>query len=230
MKLQCLVVDDEPMARQGLREYIADVSFLEWAGECDNALKAADFLLHQPVDLLFLDIRLPKLSGLEWLRTLPQKPLTIITTAYPDHALEGFELDVLDYLLKPVSFERFLKAANKAKAQLKADAPDHFYIKCEHRLEKIRLADVLYVEALQNYIAVHTLQRKYITYLTFKAVEEYLPVAQFIKVHKSYIVAAAKIDSIEGNTILVGTHEVPVSRTLRDEVMEKILQNRYLKR
>ncbi|WP_341836286.1 LytTR family DNA-binding domain-containing protein [Chitinophaga pollutisoli] len=230
MKLQCLVVDDEPMARQGLREYIADVSFLEWAGECENALKAAEFLQQQPVDLLFLDIRLPRLSGLEFLRTLPHRPLTIITTAYPDHALEGFELDVLDYLLKPVSFERFLKAVNKAKAQLKQDAPDHFYIKCEHRLEKIRLADVLFVEALQNYIAVHTLQRKYITYLTFKAVEEYLPAEQFIKVHKSYIVAASKIDSIEGNTILVGTNEVPVSRALRDEVMEKILQNRYLKR
>ena len=230
MKLKCLVVDDEPMARQGLREYIADVSFLEWAGECVNALKAAELLQEQPVDLLFLDIRLPRLSGLEFLRILPQRPLTIITTAYPDHALEGFELDVLDYLLKPVSFERFLKAANKAKAQLKQDTPDHFYIKCEHRLEKIRLADVLFVEALQNYIAVHTLQRKYITYLTFKAVEEYLPAEQFIKVHKSYIVAASKIDSIEGNTILVGANEVPVSRALRDEVMEKILQNRYLKR
>ncbi|MGE7775762.1 LytR/AlgR family response regulator transcription factor [Chitinophaga sp. NPDC101104] len=230
MKLQCLVVDDEPLARQGLREYIADVSFLEWAGECGSAPEAADFLHRQPVDLLFLDIRLPRLSGLEFLRTLPQKPLTVITTAYPDHALEGFELDVLDYLLKPVSFERFLKAVNKAKAQLKAEPPDHFYIKCEHRIEKIRLADVLVVEALQNYIAVHTAQRKYITYLTFRAVEEYLPAEQFIKVHKSYIVAASKIDSIEGNTISVGAHEVPVSRALRDEVMEKILQNRYLKR
>ncbi len=230
MKLQCLVVDDEPMARQGLREHIAGVSFLEWAGECESAMKAAEFLLQRPVDLLFLDIRMPRLSGLEFLRTLPQKPLTIITTAYPDHALEGFELDVLDYLLKPVSFERFFKAASKAKALLKTAMPDHFYIKCEHRLEKIRLEDVLFVEALQNYIAVHTTQRKYITYLTFKAVEEYLPAVQFIKVHKSYIVAAGKIDSIEGNTITVGAHEVPVSRALRDEVMERILQNRYLKR
>ncbi len=230
MKLRCLVVDDEPLARQGLREHIADVPFLEWAGECDSAVAAAEFLHQQPVDLLFLDIRMPRLSGIEFLRTLPLKPLTIITTAFPDHALEGFELDVLDYLLKPVSFERFLKAANKAKAKWKSDPPDHFYIKCEHKIEKIRLADVLFVEALQNYIALHTTQRKYIAYLTFKSVEEYLPPEQFIKVHKSYIVAAAQIDSIEGHTIFVNGHEVPVSRTLRDEVMEKILQNRYLKR
>lgn len=230
MKLQCLVVDDEPMARQGLREYIADIPFLEWAGEADSAVKAAEFLHQQPVDLLFLDIRMPRLSGLELLRTLPQRPLTILTTAYPDHALEGFELDVLDYLLKPVSFERFLKAANKAKAKWKAEPPDHFYIKCEHKIEKVRLADVLFVEALQNYVAVHTQQRKYIAWLTFKAVEEYLPAERFIKVHKSFIVAASAIDSIEGNTISVGAHQVPVSRALRDEVMEKILQNRYLKR
>ncbi|RPD38172.1 LytR/AlgR family response regulator transcription factor [Chitinophaga barathri] len=230
MNLRCLVVDDEPLARKGLKEYIADVSFLDLAGECDSAIKAVDFLHKEQVDILFLDIQMPRMTGLELLRTLPQHPLVILTTAYADYAVESFELDVFDYLLKPVSFERFLKAVNKAKTLLKKETAEYFFIKCDNKLEKIALAEVLYTEALQNYVAIHTPTRKYITYLTFNGVEEYLPGERFLKVHKSFIVALDKIESIEGNELIIGGHHIPISRNLKDEVMEKILHNRFLKR
>lgn len=230
MNLRCLVVDDEPLARKGLKEYISDVSFLELAGECDSAVKAADVLHNEQVDILFLDIQMPRMTGLELLRTLPQRPLVILTTAYANYAVESFELDVFDYLLKPVSFERFLKAVNKAKTTLKKETAEYFFIKCDNKLEKIALAEVLFAEALQNYVAIHTPARKYITYLTFKGVEEYLPADRFLKVHKSFIVGLDKIESIEGNEVIIAGHHIPISRNLKDEVMEKILHNRFLKR
>lgn len=233
MNIRCLIVDDEPLARKGLKEYINDVDFLELAGECDNAVKAAAILQSQHIDLLFLDIQMPRMTGLAFLRSLPQPPLVVLTTAYPEHALESFELDVLDYLLKPIPFERFLKAVLKAKAQLnlrQTPAADWFFIKCDNKLEKIAFSDVLYAEALQNYVAIHTTARKFITYLTFRGVEDYLPADRFVKVHKSFIVAVGKIDSIEGNELLIGGHHIPISRNLKEEVMQKILNNRYLKR
>ncbi|WP_119080206.1 LytR/AlgR family response regulator transcription factor [Chitinophaga alhagiae] len=233
MTIRCLIVDDEPLARKGLREYIADIPFLELAGECDSPVKALATLQTQPVDLLLLDIQMPRMTGLELLRSLPRPPLVIFTTAHPDYAVESFELNVLDYLLKPVSFERFMKAVMKARAYLdaqqKKDA-NYFFIKCDNRLEKINYEDILFVEALQNYVAIHTPARKFTTYLTFKGVEEYLPPERFVKVHKSFIVALDKITSIDGNELVIGQHHVPVSRNLKDEVMEKILNKRYLKR
>ncbi|WP_343703034.1 LytTR family DNA-binding domain-containing protein [Chitinophaga sp.] len=233
MTIRCLIVDDEPVARKGLREYIADIPFLELAGECDSPVKALATLQTQPIDLLLLDIQMPRMTGLELLRSLPQPPLVIFTTAHPDYAVESFELNVLDYLLKPVSFERFMKAVMKARAYLdtqqKKDA-DYFFIKCDNRLEKINYEDILFVEALQNYVAIHTAARKFTTYLTFKGVEEYLPAERFVKVHKSFIVAIDKISSIDGNELVIGRHHIPVSRNLKDEVMEKILNKRYLKR
>ncbi|RPE08340.1 DNA-binding response regulator [Chitinophaga lutea] len=233
MTIRCLIVDDEPLARKGLKEYIEDVPFLELAGECDSPVKAAAILQTQPVQLLFLDVQMPRMTGIEFLRSLPQPPLVIFTTAHPDYAVESFELNALDYLLKPISFERFMKAVMKARAYMdvhqKKDA-DYFFIKCDNKLEKINFQDVLFVEALQNYVAVHTTQRKFTTYLTFKGVEEYLPAERFIKVHKSFIVAVDKIDSIDGNELVIGQHHIPISRNLKDEVMEKILNKRYLRR
>lgn len=233
MTIRCIIIDDEPLARKGLKEYIADVPFLELVAECDSPLKAAAVLQTQPVHLLFLDVQMPRMTGIEFLRTLPQPPLVIFTTAHPDYAVESFELNALDYLLKPVSFERFMKAVMKARAYLdvhdKKDA-GYFFIKCDNKLEKINYQDVLFVEALQNYVAVHTLHRKFTTYLTFKGVEEYLPPERFLKVHKSFIVAMEKIDSIDGNELVIGQHHIPISRNLKDEVMEKILNKRYLRR
>ncbi|MEO5564402.1 MAG: LytTR family DNA-binding domain-containing protein [Chitinophagaceae bacterium] len=240
MKIKCLIIDDEPLARKGLKEYIADVDFLELYGEFDNALKATDILNKGEAQLLFLDIQMPKITGLDFFKTLQQPPPVIFTTAYPQFALDGFEVNALDYLVKPVSFDRFLKAVMKAReyyeireknvAETTSAAADYFFIKADSKLVKLFFEDVLFAEALQNYVVVHTKDKKYITYLTFKSVEDYLPKDRFIKTHKSYIIAASKIDSIEGNDIRIGSHHVPISRNLKEEVMEKLLNNRFLKR
>lgn len=240
MTLNCLIIDDEPLARKGLKEYIADVDFLNLVGEFDNPLKATNALSSQPVQLLFLDIHMPKISGIDFLKTLQHPPLVILTTAYPQYALEGFDLSVLDYLLKPISFDRFFKAVLKAKDHYQArqatvaapETPrdDYIFIKADNKLVKLAYNDILFVEALQNYVAIHTPEKKYITYLTFKSIEESLPAEQFLKVHKSYLVAVSKISSIEGNEIIAGTHHIPISRNLKEEVMEKLLKGRFLKR
>ncbi|HKP32081.1 MAG TPA: LytTR family DNA-binding domain-containing protein, partial [Chitinophagaceae bacterium] len=218
MTLNCIIIDDEPLARKGLVEYIEDVDFLHLAGEFDNPLKATSTLNDQTIHLIFLDIQMPKLSGIEFLKSLSHPPLIIFTTAYPQYAIEGFDLNVLDYLLKPISFDRFLKAAMKAKDVINLKQPvaqvatqeDYIFIKSDNKLVKIFYNDILFVEALQNYVTIVTSDKKHITYLTFKSVEESLPADQFIKVHKSYLVAASKIESIEGNQIKIGPHYIPI--------------------
>lgn len=241
MTLKCLIIDDEPLARKGLKEYIADVDFLELAGEFDSPLKATDALARQQIHLLFLDIHMPRISGIAFLRTLQHPPLVILTTAYPQYALEGFDLSVLDYLLKPISFDRFFKAVLKAKEHYEHRRPaaagsspeakdDYIFIKSDNKLVKLAYSEIVYVEALQNYVAIHTAEKKYISYLTFKSIEESLPADQFIKVHKSYLVSISKISSIEGNEIIAGGQHIPISRNLKDEVMERLLKGKYLKR
>jgi DNA-binding LytR/AlgR family response regulator len=239
MQINCIIIDDEPLARKGLKEYIADIDFLNLIGEYDNALKAAEQIGRGEVQLLFLDIQMPKITGLDFFKTLQQAPPVIFTTAYHKYALDGFELNALDYLVKPVSFERFLKAAMRAKefyevrqvnSNDKPTEADHFFIKADNKLVRLNYDEILFAEALQNYVVIHTTEKKYITYLTFKSVEEYLPASLFVKVHKSYIVSAGKIESIEGNEIRIGTHNIPISRNLKDEVMEKLLKGKFLKR
>jgi len=239
MKIDCIIVDDEPLARKGLKEYIHDVDFLNLVGEFDNAVKAADILSKETVQLLFLDIQMPKITGLDFFRSLKQPPPVIFTTAYPQYALEGFDVNALDYLVKPISFERFLKAAIKAKEYFElrkenessaASNEEYFFVKSDNKLVKIFYNEILFVEALQNYVTIHTTTKKYITYLTFKSVEEYLPQGAFIKTHKSYIVSAAKIESIEGNDIRIKEHHVPISRNEKDQVMERLLKGKFLKR
>lgn len=240
MKMNCIIVDDEPLARKGLREYVSDVDFLTLIGEFDNPLRASEALMNGKVDVMFLDIQMPKITGLEFLKSLTAPPLVIFTTAYPQYAIDGFELNAADYLLKPFSFERFWKAVIKARTLFESGKnsvhqpliveEEHFFIKTDNKLVKINYADILVVEALQNYIAVHTSRKKFITYLTFKSVEENLPQSLFLKVHKSYLVAISKVEGIEGNEILIGSHHIPISRNLKDEVLEKILKGKYLKR
>jgi DNA-binding LytR/AlgR family response regulator len=239
MNLNCVIIDDEPLARKGLREYIDDIEFLQLVGEFDHPLKAMDVLSTEEVHLIFLDIHMPKLTGIEFLKSLAHPPLIVFTTAYPQYAVDGFELNVLDYLVKPISFDRFLKAAMKAKeAASKGNTistaasrkEDYFFIKADNKLIKLFYQDIQFVEALQNYVTIHTTNKKYITYLTFKSIEESLPNEEFIKVHKSYLVAANKIESIEGNIIRIGQHEIPISRNSKEEVLEKLLKGRFLKR
>jgi len=241
LKINCIIIDDEPLARKGLREYIADVDFLQLIGEYENPLKATEVFSSGGVQLLFLDIQMPKITGLEFLKSIRHPPPVVFTTAYPQYALDGFDLNALDYLVKPFSFERFLKAALKAKeyyevrqknsiSASEVPAADYFFIKADNKLVKLAYDEILFAEALQNYVTIQTTEKKYITYLTFKSVEEYLPADKFIKTHKSYIIAASKINSIEGNDIRIGTYHIPISRNLKDEVMERLLKGKFLKR
>jgi DNA-binding LytR/AlgR family response regulator len=240
--INCIIIDDEPLARKGLREYITDVDFLNLTGEFEHPLKATAALSEGNVQLLFLDIQMPKITGLELLKTMHNPPPVIFTTAFPQYALDGFDLNALDYLVKPISFERFFKAVLKAKeyyemrqtnsleAAGQKDASQYFFIKADNKLVKIFFDEILFVAALQNYVTIYTAGKKYITYLTFKSVAEYLPAERFVKCHKSYIVAATKIASIEGNDILIGSHHIPISRSNKDEVMDKLLKGKFLKR
>jgi DNA-binding LytR/AlgR family response regulator len=240
MSINCIIIDDEPLSRKGLKEYVADIPFLHLLGEYENALDAGEILAGGEIQLMFLDIQMPKITGLDFLKTLSNPPAVIFTTAFPQYALDGFELNALDYLLKPISFDRFLKAATRAKDfhelrqknkdQVGQGAPSYFFIKADNQLVKILLNEILFVEALQNYVAIQTITKKYISYLTFKSVEEYLPSGTFIKVHKSYIIAAEKIDSIDGNDVKIGAYHVPISRNLKEEVMQQLLSGKYLKR
>jgi DNA-binding LytR/AlgR family response regulator len=241
MKINCIIIDDEPLARKGLKEYIGDTDFLQLLGEFENPLKATEVIGSGQVQLIFLDIQMPKITGLEFFRSLHHAPPVIFTTAYPQYALDGFDLNALDYLVKPVSFDRFLKAAMKAREYYELRqknlastgeqvSSDHFYIKTDGKLVKILFDEVLFVEALQNYISIQTTDKKYITYLTFKTIEDYLPPDKFIKTHKSYIIAESKIDSIEGNEIKIGNWKIPISRNFKEEVMSKLLNGKFLKR
>lgn len=237
MKLKCLIVDDEPIARRGLEEYVSEISFLELAHSCESAQKAADFLKTETIDLILLDIQMPKVSGIEFLRALEKPPLVVFTTAYSEYALEGYLLDVIDYLLKPISFDRFLKAVQKAhdyyllKEQAKENSPsDYFFIKVNHLFEKVNYHEVLYLEAMQNYCIVHTATRKLIIYHTLSGLEKQLPATQFLKVHKSFIVAIEKISALDGNELKIGPTTIPISRSLKDEVLKKVMGNKLFKR
>ena len=238
MKLNCLVIDDEPIARKGLEEYIADTDFLHRVASCENAITSSPFLSAQHIDLIYLDIQMPKLSGIDFLKTLKHPPLTILTTAYPDYALEGYSLDVIDYLVKPITFERFLKASRKAleflqlrnRAQHPLPDSDYFFVRCDNKFEKIFFNDVSYIEALQNYAIIHAAGRKLITYITLTSLESQLPAERFIKVHKSFIISVPHVTAIDGSEIIMGQARVPISRSLRDEVVQQILGNRLFKR
>ncbi|MFL5740544.1 MAG: LytR/AlgR family response regulator transcription factor [Flavisolibacter sp.] len=240
LPISCIIIDDEPLARKGLKEYIADVDFLHLEGVYDMPLKATQSISEGSTQLIFLDIQMPKLTGIDFLKSLQHPPPVIFTTAYPQYALEGYELNALDYLVKPISFERFLKAAWKAKEYYEVrqknlvegdlQKTEFFFVKADNKLVKIQFRDILFVEALQNYVAIHMAGKKLITYLTFKSIEEYLPADRFIKTHKSFIVSADKVEQIEGNEIRIGEHHIPVSRSNREEVLEKLLNGRFLKR
>lgn len=233
--IKCIITDDEPFARKGLQGYIAQIDFLELKGVCENALELNSLLKKEPVDLLFLDIEMPWLTGIEFLRQLPAPPRVVFTTAYEKYAVQGFELEVLDYLMKPISFDRFLRAANKAfdyfnQQHTQAAPGDYIFVKADSKLEKISFADILFAEALENYVAIYTREKKIITHLTLKMLQEKLPASSFVQPHKSYLIAVGKIDSIEGNMLHTAQYTVPISKYLKEEIMEKIVNSKLLKR
>ena len=234
--INCLIVDDEPIARKGILEHIRQINFLFPVAECKSAFEASTWLQKKNIDLIFLDIQMPKLTGVDFMKNASALPAVIFTTAYPEYAIEGYELDVLDYLLKPISYNRFLKSALKAQEYLGlkirnevASSHEFFFIKCNQKIERIKMNDVLYIEGMSNYIIVHTLQRKYISYLTSKSIEEQLPHNLFVRIHKSFLVAVNSIDSIEGNEVKVGISTLPISKSHKDDVMNRI-GNRLFKR
>lgn len=235
MKIKCIVTDDEPFARKGLQGYIERIDFLELTGVCEDALQSNELIKRQPADLLFLDIEMPYMTGIEFLKTLANPPKIIFTTAYEKYAVQGFDLDILDYLLKPISFQRFFKAANKAyeyfQVQQGIEAnDDYIFVKADNKLEKINFSDILFVEALENYVAIQTKDRKIIAHLTLTLFREKLPAKEFIQPHKSFIVSIDSINSIEGNILHVNTFKIPISKYQKEEVMERIVNSKLLKR
>ncbi len=235
-KLSCIIIDDEPVARKILNEFVEQVPFLDMQGKFENAMQAETFLKNNTPDIIFLDIEMPKVSGLQLLQKMDINSLVILTTAFPKYALEGYELDIIDYLLKPFALSRFLKAVQKARDyyQMKNVATNtlpstYIFIKSDKRIEKIELSDILYAESIGNYVSIYTDTKKIIAYLTMKSLESQLPVDDFIKIHQSYLVNSAKINAIEGNEIKVGSKSLPMSRNYRDMVM-RIVHQRLLKR
>ncbi len=239
MKLKCLIIDDEPIARKLLQEYIEETDFLELVGTAENPLKATGLISELKPDLLYLDINMPKMTGLEFLRSVDKLPMVIMTTAYGQYALDGFDMAVMDYLVKPFSLDRFLKASNKAlelhtlkqnSASVAGIAADHFFVKCDGRIEKIVFDELIYIEGMSNYLTLYTLSGKRIAYLTIKGILENLPPKKFMQVHKSYIVNPVFVNSIEGNMLHLAKTIIPVGQSFHDQVMDTLLSGKYIKR
>jgi DNA-binding LytR/AlgR family response regulator len=236
MKIRCIVVDDEALARKYLKDYISKVPFLEFVGDFNSPLKAYDLLEKGKVDLMFLDIQMPEITGLDFLRSLDQKPLVILTTAYKEYALEGYELDISDYLLKPFSFNRFLKAVTKVNTAMlikdKQDVPssdynqtdfhdDYIIIRADRKYYKINYDDLIFIEGQKAYVTFHSEGKKNVTALaSLKELEEKLPENKFIRIHKSYIVSVKKIDALEGNMIEISGEKLPVGKSFKPKVSE----------
>ena len=227
--LRCIAIDDEPLALELLVDNISKVPFLELVAECSNPLEALKVLQEKKVDLIFLDIQMPGLTGLQFIQSLAEKPMFILITAYEKYALDGYTLDVLDYLVKPVSLDRFIKACNKAKDlhELKIKGndnngntlkTDYFFVNVDYKLLKVVFADITFIEGLKDYIKIHlkSTTRPIITRMSMKSVEEQLPENDFIRVHKSYIVSIAHITAVMKNSVFIGELEIPVSDNYKD--------------
>jgi two-component system LytT family response regulator len=220
--IQCLVVEDEPLAQNVLKKYIAEHPSLQLVAICEDALDAQQKLNQHPVGLIFLDINLPRLSGINFLKTLPHHPAVIFTTAYPEFAVEGFELDAVDYLVKPFSFERFLKAVNKVMAIKKVatnePTDESIFLKADKKVFRVLIEDILDLEALGDYVKVSTAGKQHMVNSSLKDLLAELPREKFIRVHKSFAIAKNKIAFLEGNYVRVGEKDIPIGATYREEV------------
>jgi len=229
MKIKCLIIDDEPLAQKVIKRYAEKLSFIEIVCECNNAIEAIEVLHNQKIDLLFLDIEMPKLTGVEFLKSLKNPPLVIITTAYSDYAVQGFELDVVDYLMKPFSFDRFLKAIQKAenlmgnreadrqKYEPEKTEEDYIFIKSSKKTYKIYRREILYIEALGDYVKIFLQDKMIVSYQSLKNIENLLPHKQFPRIHKSYIISLAKIELIEVNQIKIRDKIIPIGTNFKAE-------------
>ncbi|MCW5909512.1 MAG: response regulator transcription factor [Cyclobacteriaceae bacterium] len=225
MKLNCIIIEDEPLARNLLADYVSKVPTLNLVQAFGNPLEALEVLREQPVDILFLDVQMPQLTGISLLKVLQNKPMVVLTTAYSEYALEGYELDVADYLLKPVTFERFLKAVDKVTQRLAGEgktvvvsevtAPGFVFVKDGTKSVKVQLDDILYVEGLKDYVTIHTPGQKIVTLQRMKTLEEQLPADKFIRIHNSFIVAVKAIDVVHKNEVQIGQASLPIGDTYR---------------
>lgn len=243
MTLKCIAVDDEPLALDIIEDYVSKVPFLELVKRTENAIEALQLVQAGGIDLVFLDIQMPDLTGIQFLKIANNKASYILTTAYSQYALESYDLNVSDYLLKPIAFDRFYKAVEKVHLQHKAHAEpqpvavpvpapaapaasqsvqDFIFVKTEHKIQKIELSDILYIEGLKDYISIFTKTERVITLQNMKKMEETLPFSQFIRVHKSYIIALDKIESIERSRITICGKIIPIGDTYRDEFFKRI--------
>lgn len=236
--MNCLIVDDEPLAIDLIEDFVQRIPFLNVSGKCKNAIEAIQALSTKQIDLLFLDIQMPDITGIQLLQSLDAKPLVIFTTAYSEFAVESYNLNAVDYLLKPFTFERFLKAVNKAYKSFMSksvekkpsenplieskEINEYIFVKSGYKTLKIRISDILYIEGLKDYVKIYTGSKPVLSLQSFKSLEEKLPANKFIRVHKSYMVALQKIDSIERSIICIGEKRIPVGDNFRDSFQNAI--------
>ncbi len=242
--INVIIVDDEPLAQDVLETYIEKIPELNLVKKCSNALEANEALKEEEVDLMLLDIQMPQLTGVDFVKTLSDPPIIIFTTAYPNYAVEGFELNALDYLLKPISLERFMKAANKAIAQIELkqqgsrgpeaapakEEPEYIFVKADKKLVKINYHDIIYIEGLKDYVIIRQADSRVITLQTMKSLEEKLPQQIFKRIHRSYIVNIERIDAVVGNMVEVvekgKAKHLPIGKNYREELLEIVNKNR----
>lgn len=233
--LRCLVVDDESFAIEGIVNHISKIDFLEVTATCSSALEAREVLRQKEIDLMFLDINMPDLTGLEFLESLDQAPLTILTTAYSEYALDGFRLNVVDYLLKPISFQRFFQAVEKSITTFQSrisqkddNLPSEMYIRQGDSFIKITWEDILYVESMQNYLKLHFSDKSYTIHQTMSSLEELLPKDAFFRIHKSYLVNVSHIELVSGGRIYVKGKELPLSKHRREDLFKNIISKKLI--
>jgi two-component system LytT family response regulator len=234
--LSCIIIDDEPLALDILSDYVSKVSFLQLVAVTSDPIGALKMVEDRKIDLVFLDIQMPQLTGIQFMKILKGKTRFILTTAYSEYALEGYEHNVIDYLLKPISFERFYIAAEKARkslakpvAETTARSEDYIFIKTDGRMVKVMLDDIILVQGLRDYITVHTAKEKLITLQSLRTMEEGLPAEKFMRVHKSFIIATAKIDVIEKNRVFIGNEVIPIGETYQKRFLELVAGRNFEK-
>lgn len=241
MKISCIAIDDEPLALQKMHDYILRVGYLDLLAEFDNALDAIEFLKSNKVDLIFLDIQMEELTGIQMIEALTDMPKVIFTTAYHEYAIKGYELDICDYLLKPISFTRFLQACEKVHGVLDTEdeeeykpvitdenlsSEEFFFVKNGNITQKINIGDILFVEGMKDYIRIHTVNDKVMTLLSFKKLELSLSYPKFVRIHKSYLIAVDRIDRIERNRVTIGNEIIPIGESYRRQFFDVIDKKR----
>lgn len=238
MKISCIAVDDEPLALELIKDYAGRMPFLKLEGLFESGIEVLDWLHINSTDLILLDIMMPEITGIQFIEALNNKPMVIFTTAYEDYALKGFELDVVDYLLKPITFDRFLKAVLKARERIQKKVngsmtertaynyseaeEDHIFIRSGGHLKRIEFKSIMYIEGMSDYLKIHTDNERIMTLMNFQTMLGLLPSRRFVRIHRSYIINLERIDSIESKSVLIGSKYIPVSKNFRDDLLNHI--------